>query len=416
VEKLQRAVRVAGRSLLTPESRMANGALATSLVIAQERRRHCKPLRDVWFEINEGRQRFYIIERSNGGGEYRRTLPPGTDPDAVVPIVVPPGLAPATQLLTQMEGLLIKFQSTPQFMDEPTNEVLELEGGAPAQAALPGLLGQVAGIRQAIAPEHNRKLMDRVFTDLQSAPVNHARSGDFGLLWGPVRKARESIDALRDALRADLPAVAVLRLFQDVAEAAHAATLARGGSFDAANGRYAKMLVNLLEVSDRNPLHLVGFIPVLLLREGFYPDVLALAHRYFDQGEELIEQALDAPTRDEHGERLYRAAVPMFMAETAFKVMHGSVMFVPAANVAELAKLANISEEKLVRINDALLFALRDRGDEMLDGTRADLSKIAARQGEEAVNAKITSLIELRYFYPRVFRDCLRGQGVKPQD
>jgi hypothetical protein len=70
---------------------------------------------------------------------------------------------------------------------------------------------------------------------------------------------------------------------------------------------------------------------------------------------------------------------------------------------------ANVAEERLVRMGDAIFFAARDR-----DGseTRAVLAETGAMRNANRANdanARVSELIDLKMFYPRPFRSFLLG-------
>lgn len=413
VDQLSRGVYQVGRTLLSPQPTYANDAMATSFAIEDERRRQCKPLLDVWFEIHDVNGKHYIMEKSNGSGEYLRQLPPTVPPESVVKIVLPKNMPPAFDLLDQIEGLFRKFQKTTQFIDEPTNENMELVGGAAAQVQIGDLLQLIGNIRLAAQPGYNEKITSQLIEQLNEALLSYVGTRDFPQFEKSVSIACKTIETMRASLLSDCLLSSFFRVFHDLCTAVFEHRINLGTPEADAQAEYLLRVTGLYNASKRDPLFLLQFTVARAGRDGVHDIVVRMASEYLEKGNDLIDEALDAPTRHLHGDALYRAAVVLFCSRQLFKELLKSAPLLPGVNVEDLQLHSNVSEEDMVKVFNALLFALENRGDERLDVQRQKLRELAAQNGSNAVEAKITELIEQKFYYPRIFRKCLQG-GTKP--
>lgn len=389
--------------------------MATSFAIEDERRRQCKPLLDVWFEIHDVNGKHYILEKSNGSGEYLRQLPPTVSPESVVKIILPKNMSPAFDLLDQIEGLLRKFQETTQFIDEPTNENMELVGGAAAQEQIGDLLPLIGNIRIATQSGYNEQITSQLVEQLNDALLTYAGSRDFSKFEKSVSIVCKTTEAMRVSLLSDCFIASLFLIFHDLCTTIFEHRINSGMPEADAQAEYLLRVTGLYNASKRDPLFLLQFAVARALRDGVYEIVARLASEYLEKGHDLIDDALDAATRHLHGDALYRAVVVLFCSRQLFKVLLKSTPLLPSVNVKDLQKLSSVSEEDMVKVLDALLFALENRGDERLNIQRQRFRELAAQNGLNAVEAKITELIEQKFYYPRIFREYLKG-GDKPTD
>lgn len=413
IDQLKRGVYQVGRALLTPHPTYANGALATSFAIENERRRQGEPLLDVWFEVSDQIGKHYIIEKSDGSGEYLREFPPNVPQENVVKTVVPKGASPASSLLDQIEGLLKRFQQTTHFLDEPTNEVLELENGASAQKEIETLLPLVSNIRLATDPNYNERITSQLTGQLEDVVLRCAGPGGFSQVETSVSVARKTTETMRVSLLADCTLTAFFMVFHDLCTMMFKYRIESGVPEKSAQDEFLHRIVDIRQASRSDPLHLLGFSLGRALRDGGREVVIDLAHRYLEKGHDLIDEALDARTRHSHGDALYRAAVFLFSARRLFGTLLESAPRLPGLNVEEMRKLSNASEEDTVKVQDALLFALRNRGDELLDVQRERFRVLAMQKGSSAVKPKVIELVEQKFYYPRIFGGYFQG-GEKP--
>lgn len=416
VAQLKRCVYQVGRTLLSPHPTYANGAMTTSFAIEDERRRQSKPLLDVWLEIHDANGKHYIMEKSDGNGEYLRQLPPTEPLASIVKIVVPNDISPASDLLDQLEGMLKKFQETTKFIDEPTNENMELEGGTTAQKQIGDLLSLIGNIRLATHPGYNEQVTSQLVEQLNDALLIYAGSKDFSQFEKSVSIVRKTTEVMRVSLLSDCLLASLFLVFHDLCTTIFEHRINSGTPEADAQKEYLLRVTELCNASKRDPLHLLAFTAARALRDGYHEIVENLANQYHENDyDHIINEALDACTRDLHGDALYRAAVVLFGSRQLFKVLLASAPLLPGVNVEELQQLSSVSEEDMVKVNDALLFALSNRGDELLDAQRKRFRVLAGQKGSSAVEAKITELIELKFYYPRIFRECLQG-GAKPAE
>lgn len=415
IDQLRRGVYQVGRALLTPHPTYANDALATSCAIKNERRRQGKPLLDVWFEIHDSNGRHYIIENSDGSGEYRRDLLPSVPPASVVKLILPEGVTPASDLLDQIEGLLKKFQQTTQFLDAPTNEVLELKGDESAQKQIGELLSLIDNIRSATNSAYNEQVASELIEQLDDALLRYAGSKDFFQVEKSVSLVRKTTETMRVSLLSDCTLASFFMVFHDLCTAMLEYRINSGTQKAQAQEEYLRRVAELCNASKLNPIHLLGFSVARTLRDGAREIVVDLANQYLEKGHDLINEALDAHTRHLHGDALYRAAVFLFSSRQLFRILLESAPLLPGLNLEKMKELSNGAEEDNVKVQDALLFALCNRGDELLDAQRERFQELAIQQGFSVVKSKITELVEQKFYYPRIFKECLKG-GTKPTE
>lgn len=415
VDQLRRGVYQVGRALLTPHPSFSNGALAASIAVENERLQQGKPLLDVWFEVTSSFGTAYIIEGSNGSGEYRRKLPPDVCPESVVKVSLPPGVLPVSDLLLQIEGLLNKFQETAQFLDEPTNTVLELQGGESAQVQTGELLSLTGNIRLATTPLYDERITSQLIGLFDDARQRYTNTQDFSHVKESLSLARKTTETLRESLSSDGLLTSFFMVFHDLCNAILEWRINSKMAANPAQDEYVGRVAELRNASKLAPEHLLGFAVARALRCGALPVIVEHANQYFRKGQDLIDEALCAPTRDLHGDALYRAAIFLFSSRQLFGILLKSAPLLPDLNVKQIKNLSNVSEEDNVKVQDALLFILRNRGDELLNAQRDRFRQLAVQKGSGAVRSKITELIEQKFYYPRIFKGCLEG-GEIPAD
>ena len=399
--------------MLSPHPTYANRALATSYAIQLERQRQGKPLLDVWFEFEEDNVKYYITERSDGSGEYLRKLPPTVPPSKIVRIALPITATAAFELLDQLDGLIKRFQETSRFIDEPTGEELELEGGKETRPPLEELLSLICNIRLATDPAYDEQMTATLVGQLNDAARSYVASTKFPELERAVSGARKTAEAMRGSLLCDSWVASFFLVFHDLCASIFQEGKESGTRITRLQTDYLGRVTDLSSASKQHPLHLLGFVTARALRSGALETVVRLANEYLEEGRDLVEEGMKAPTRHLHGDALYRAAVVLFAARELFRDLLNSAPLLPGANVEKLKDLSTGSAEELVKVQDALLFALRNRGDELLDAQRDALQKLGQKKGQNRLEAEITGTIEQRYYYPRVFRAFLRG-GPRP--
>jgi hypothetical protein len=153
---------------------------------------------------------------------------------------------------------------------------------------------------------------------------------------------------------------------------------------------------------------------------GFTEQLHAVLEDVLRQGNGLVDGAREGFHPDGHPEmmldRYYFALMGAAPYLRAAMIGYGGAALEPNLSEAvrnTFATRANAAEEKLVRLSDAMLFAVKD-----LDGSesrirRAEIQKALADGNEDRALGLAMELVDLKLFYPKPFKDVLLRRETK---
>jgi len=135
------------------------------------------------------------------------------------------------------------------------------------------------------------------------------------------------------------------------------------------------------------------------------------------RGEQVVEETRKGAYPEGHPEMMLDIyyggilqAIPYLLATNAgyTKLSHAPV---GPEQRARYAKKANTSEEKLVRLRTALLYAVSDVDLSRLYDKQACIAAVLRTGDEDRAEALVHEIIDLEYFYPSPFRSVLLGES-----
>jgi len=407
-QKLRYDTNALSRSLLTPRFDYADGALAMHAALAGYQTKTGRFVTAMWVRVRNRGNIGYIEIKDEVSGQYRRTLPEGVSPTKVIDIEVDPYLGAANKLLIELTRLISSLAAgrVPNICG--TQERIEIQ--RMPQSFWSELEQQLARVQTAIAQTYNSSIVAARSERLQPRLLEMIKKKDAASVQQEMEDLGRSISELRSLYAADATLVAWATIYRDLCHEISeyckkskmsapeaAATYIRYVAFGATPGGVTDPIGLTLGLLDKTA------------REGLHEISATIAERYFDEGSDLIEEALGKRSLDDFGEALYKAGPLLFAATRVFKsLIEGNRPTVPESSAATYAKRANVAEEQAVRVNTSLLNMLENRAGVRWNSHQARVGE-AQSKGPKAADEEITRIIEQNYFYPRCWERYLRG-------
>jgi hypothetical protein len=167
------------------------------------------------------------------------------------------------------------------------------------------------------------------------------------------------------------------------------------------------------------PAHATAEMAALMIDDCWYrglgDKITAALDMLRQRGEQVVEEARKGAYPDGHPEMtldIYYGgilqAIPYLLAANAgyTKLSHAPV---GPEERARYQKKANTSEEKLVRLRTALLYAVSDVDLSQLYDKQARVAAVLRTGDKDHAEALVHEIIDLEYFYPSTFRSVLLG-------
>jgi hypothetical protein len=154
------------------------------------------------------------------------------------------------------------------------------------------------------------------------------------------------------------------------------------------------------------------------LEHGFSRHVLVALDKLRREGDQAMESAREGLYPVSHPEMmldiyyfgLFLAAPLLRATMVGYEVVSAKPGLIEE-DQKRFSTLANAVEEKLVRIGDAMLYAIRDLGGKEARGKREEIQALIARGEDEKAGGMVMQLVDLQLFYPKPFRSVLLGTG-----
>lgn len=377
--------------------------------------------RGKWTHIRSDLGDGYVYISPNGdAGRYSRELSAGVDEndldvvDGVTEIDHIKEIIHAKKLITQLAKLLEQLTSGIQVRISGTSEILELTDPDPRK--LTTLRTTLAATTRCIESGYNDGMvrqaaesLTRAFLlQLEDAKDNPLRV--MPVLQNILNEEANKIAYLRNVCAADGRLSAWFLIYRDLCTAVHSHfreirdDRIAGRQFIRYAGFGAAGVIN-------DPLALILMILKKMAREGMTNLVAETASRYLCRGEDYIAQALDCQSLEEYNANLYTASLFVFAAK---KIYSGilSARDQTDLNVDYYRRAEKVAEEKTVRVQYALCHAVLNRAGERFRYHRSQVEKAKQRGGKKAASQKVFELIEMHYFYPRIYENALTGENV----
>jgi hypothetical protein len=407
-QKLKHDANALSWSLLTPRPDYADGALA--LVSALEQYQAANGLfpDGQWIRVTNRENVGHIEIKNAVSGQYRRTLPKGIDPSSVVAITVDPFLGAAYKLLAQLTSLVESLSAGRRPKICSSGEMIEFQ-------RMPNIFwnelkNQLARVKEAIAPGYNNSVVAGRSHRLLSLMLPAVQNKDLQPVQREVEELARAVSQLHATLAADATLTAWATIFSDLCQAIaeHCKAAAMNSTQSAATWiRYVAFVATPGGVTD--PVGLTLGLVNKTAREGLHELSAALADRYFQDGLQLVDQALEQNTLDAFGALLYEAGPVFFAATRIFKgLIEGPGHKVPDSMASVYATRANVAEEQAVRVNASLLNMVENRAGLKWQLHQARL-RDAQSNGSTAIRQEVLRIIEQNYFYPRCWEKDLCG-------
>jgi hypothetical protein len=407
-QKLRHDANALSRSLLTPRPYYADGALA--LVSALERYQAANGLLPdgQWVRVTNRENVGHIEIKSAVSGQYRRALPAGVDPNSVIAITVDPFLGAASALLAQLTSLADSLSAGRRPKICSTGEMIEFQ--RMPEVFWNELKDQLARVKEAIAPGYNDTVVAGRSHRLLSLLLPAVQNKDLGPVQREVEELACAVSQLRATHAADATLTAWAMIFSDLCQAIaeHCKAAAMNSIQSAATLiRYVAFVATPGGVTD--PVGLTLGLVNKTAREGLHELSATLADRYFQDGLQLVNQALEQQTLDAFGALLYEAGPLFYAATRIFKgLIEGPGHTVPESTASVYAVRANVAEEQAVRVTASLLNMVENRAGFKWQ-LHQDRLRDAQSSGPTAVRQEVLRIIEQNYFYPRCWQKELCG-------
>ncbi len=398
-ERLVHDALTLGRFLTVVSGKAADETMATTAAF-REREAASGPLAGRWCCCRWGPRVGYLFISEHGAGRYRREPPPDLDPAALVTVTVDPEARPATELLAELTELVDLLSSGSRVKIEGSGETVELAGSRDVGRIVENLKLYLAGVWGAISPGYNERVVRagglRLRETLLSGEGRAACRDEL------LRVAGEVLH-LRAVQAADAPLAGWFLVWRDVCRAVEERFAARHD-----RSRAALEMVRYLGFGAAgaivDPDVLTAMTVHKLSREGLAGIAAELADGYLRMGERYICKALEADSIEVFGGTLYASALFLYTALQIFRALCED----PARTPSDYeARAANVAEEKLVRVAMSFENAVANRTGARLRDHRLRVREARRSGGAEAEEQALFELIDMKYYYPRCFRERL---------
>jgi hypothetical protein len=406
-EKLAHDANALAWSLLTPRPDYADGALATEIALAHYQAGAGQLIAPHWVRLQNREHVGYIEIKNEVSGRYLGTLPAEIDPSSVVDVKVDRYLGTTSALLAQLIELVASLAAGRQPKICSTGEMIQF--GAVGSGYWERLNTQLRHLQEATAPGYNPSVIAAWSERLQTPLLQMFVSHSIGAVREGIEDLARAVAELRATYAADGTLSAWAMIFGDLCRKIEAASHPTGDDAAQTAATYIRYVAFGAAGGVLDPVGLTLGLIDKAAREGFHQVAAAIGDRYLEEGDDLIDQALEARTLEEFGKALYRAGPLLFGATRIFKgLIDGKRVRVPKAATTKYAKRANVAEEHAVRVNASLLNMLQNRTGARWQQHQARVAEAEAA-GDAGARQEIFRIIELNYFYPRCWETCLRG-------
>ena len=181
--------------------------------------------------------------------------------------------------------------------------------------------------------------------------------------------------------------------------------------------RFASWDTHQMEAEGERAPEMLRSIAATLIVLGQERYVLEVAGSFLDEGDELIEAALDGGRAD-FVSALYKAVPPLTAAESVFDALAGVPRLTePESLIRELRKALgettqqaasrsrNVADEALTRVLNSIGINVDETFNQRYEDDMVKLRKAYRAGGSGAVRRLIGELIDYNFFYPRAFAD-----------
>ena len=392
-----------GRFLTVVSGEAANEILATTAAF-RAKEAAAGPLVGRWCCCRWGQRVGYMFVSEHGAGRYRREPPPDVPPEALVPVPVDPDARPAVELLAELTELVDLLSSGSRVTIEGSGETVELAGSGDVERVLGNLKMYLSGVWGAISPGYDERVVRAGALRLREALLSG--EGRPACRDELLRVAGEVLH-LRAVQAATAPLAGWFLVWRDVCRAVEEHFGARHDS-----PRAALEMVRYVGFGAAgaivDPTALTAMTVQKLSREGLAAIAADLADGYLRMGERYIGEALDADSVEVFGGTLYASALFLYAALQIFRALSEDPGRVPSAYEA---RAANVAEEKLVRVAMSFENAVANRAGARLRDHRLRVREARRSGGAEAEEQALFELIDMKYYYPRCFRERLLNGG-----
>lgn len=397
-----------GRALTVVTIEYFNRPLLTKAALSQKEL-EVGPLNDRWICQRYGDQIGYFYLSKDGYGRYMKEAPPGVDTLKIPIVDIDPNDQPGFEHLEQMNLLLNQLSSGAQVKMKESGEPIEFIC-TDAEETLEMLRKHLVVVKIAISETFNEDIVGRASARLREALFSSPKEGESVVknIKNELEKIAGEIAQLRSISGADGRLASYFMVYRDVCIAVEDFYMAKGNNILAEQEFVRYVAFGSTGKVVRDPLKLNSLIIRKLVREDLYKLAEELGHRYLREGERFIDLALKRMSI--FGGALHTAGLFLFAAWQIFVILSESTANVIAVEELErYRKAAKFAEEKMVLVCCSLLNAYENRRGEKLQMHCLLVDEVRRSGGQVAAEQQVLELIEMKYYYPRCFREILMG-------
>ena len=365
------------------------------------------PSQGRWYRVPPG---FFFIGPEGGDHHYQR------EPPADVPTgeIQDAGIVDGSRLLAELESFLPEVRAAgagePVSLHTRDGQQVTVHASGDDLATLQALAELLNGTRDACRPGYNQAVTGQIHAAIiASLPAALAADDAPQAFLGLIRAGAARALDLRWRCAADARLTALFfvqsRLCELALEQFHSGKLSEAG--------VSRLLGMATEsrTAGNDPEQMLARIVTDFAGAGLGDQILALCDEALSSAEREVDEALNAPDLAGHAGHLYAAAHLAFANMRLAEVFRDQV--VPSARPAKasgdlLEGYARNAEEIVVRAGHALIVGCVNRGSGA--AMERHMGQIrAAREGggPPKAQARVQSLIEDFYFYPRYYAKVL---------
>lgn len=334
-----------------------------------------------WYQQANDSGFFHVDEKLNG--QWHKELPAGINAADIIQI--PP--AHVASLFETMQSIVARLD-----LGETTRDKLEQ---------------LVANLTATIGPDHKLSQV----RELRQAVFSSVLAGKDHLLEYLDKSAQDyCCDALVSGKVSGLEAAAML-LIRELSRA-----LSTHLTADATDRKEkASRVLNMLGAPGGTSLEMVaGQFVRDCLQYGFTQETMEALQQLQKEGNDAVESAREGFYPVGHPERMFDLyylgiflAVPKLRATmVGYEVLSAK----PGLNDQERKRYltwANAAEEKLVRISDAMLFAIRDLNGDESRQKQCEIRSLISAGDEKRAKEFVMELVDIKLFFPKPFKQVL---------
>lgn len=369
------------------------------------------PAQGRWYRVPPG---YFLIGPEGGDHHYQRELPTDVSPCEIQDA----GIVADSRLLGELDQFLpeVKAADAGGLVEMHTRDgqPVTLRASEGDLAALQALAGLLEGARDACRPGYNQSVTSQV----NSAVMEHLPAPGAGddpqAFLGLIRAGATSVLGLRWRCAADARLTALFfvqsRLCELALEQFH------GGQLSAFEiSRLFNMAIESRSVGD-DPEQMLARLVMDFAAAGLEDQIFTLCDESLSSADREVEEALNASDLATHAGHLYAAAHFAFADMRLAEVFRDQVApnKRPAKATTEMLEgYARNAEETVVRAGHALVVGCVNRGSGV--ALERHLSQIRAAHQEgglDKAKARVETLIEDFYFYPRYYAKTLAAQAL----